>query len=61
MYLKISSSLLCGMFQTNEVYSNDDQGRSKLNCKFHDQRDRGSCARTWQYTFKSNSENALFL
>ena len=33
-----------GIDQTNQIYSNDDQGRVYLNCKFHDPRGRGSCA-----------------
>ena len=37
------------------MFSNDDQGRVDQNCKFHDPRDRGSCARVWPY--KSCGEN----
>ena len=40
-------------------YSYDDQGRVYQNCKFHDPRGRGYCARAWPY--ESYSENALFL
>ena len=58
-FLKKSSSLLPGIDQTNQVCSNDDQGRVYQNCKFHDPRGRGSCARAWPY--KSYSENELFL
>ena len=36
---------LWGMEQTNLVYSNDDQWRVYLNCKFHDSRGRGTCSR----------------
>ena len=50
---------LPGIDQTNQVYSNDDQGRVYQNCKFHDPWGRGSCAGAWPY--KSYSENALFL
>ena len=59
VFLKKSSSLLPGIDQTNQVCSNDDQGRVYQNCKFHDPRGRGSCARVWPY--KSWSKNALFL
>ena len=60
LYLfKRPSSLLPGIDQTNQVCSNDDQGRVYQNCKFHDPRGRGSYARAWPY--KSFSENALFL
>ena len=45
------------MIQTNLVYSNDNQGRVYQNCKFHDPRGRGSCARAWPY--KSYSENDI--
>ena len=45
------------MFQTNWVYSNVNQGRVYPNCKFHDLRGRGSCARMWPY--KSYSEYFL--
>ena len=55
----ISSSQFPGIDQSNQVCSNDDQGRVYQNCKFHDPRGRGSCARAW--TYKSYSENALFL
>ena len=59
VFLKKSSSLLRGMFQTKKVYSNDDQGRVNPNCKFHDLLGRGSCARVWPN--KSYSEIALLL
>ena len=59
LFLLKSSSLFSGIDQTNQVYSNDDQGRVYQNCKFHDPWGRGSCARVWQY--KSYSETALFL
>ena len=42
---------------SNKVYSNDDTGSVFQNCKFHDPRGRGFCARAW--TYKSYSENAL--
>ena len=58
-FFKNLSSLLQVIDQTNYVYSIDDQGRVYQNCKFHDPRGRGSCARVWP--FKSYSENALFL
>ena len=54
-----SSSLFPGIDQTNQVCSNDDQGRVCQNDKFHDPRGRGSCAGAWPY--KSYSETALFL
>ena len=57
-FFKKSFSLLPGIDQTNLVYSNDDHGKVHQNCKFHDPRGRGSCARAWPY--KSYSENALF-
>ena len=59
VFLKESSFLLRSMVQTNEVYSNDDQGRIYLSCKFHDPWGRGSCARVWPYNIYS--ENVLFL
>ena len=57
-FLKNLLLLLPGIDQTNQVCSNDDQGRVYQNCKFHDPRGRGSCARVWPY--KLYSENALF-
>ena len=57
--LKKISSLFQAMDQTNPVCSNDDQGSVYQNCKFHDPRSRGSCARAWPY--KSYCETALFL
>ena len=59
VFLKKSSYLLPGIDQTNQVCSDEDQGRVYQNCKFHDPRDRGYCARAWPY--KSYSKNALFL
>ena len=59
LYLQTSSSLLPGIDQTNQVCSNDDQGRVYQNYKFHDPWGRGSCARAWSY--KSYSKNAFFL
>ena len=58
-YLVKFFSLLPGIDQTNQVCSNDDQGRVYQNCKFHDPRGRGSYARACPYM--SYSETALFL
>ena len=44
-FLKKSSSLLPGIDQTNQVCSNDDQGRVYQNCKFHDPQGWGSDVR----------------
>ena len=38
------------------MYSNDDQGRVHLNCKFHDPQGRDSCAGAWPYR-----KDAMFL
>ena len=56
--LRILTLLRC-MIYTNKVYCNDVQGKVYQNCKFHDPRDRGSCARACP--LKLYSENALFL
>ena len=41
-------------FQTTYLYSDGDHGRVYQNCKFHDPKGRGSCAKVWPY--KSYSE-----
>ena len=51
--------LFPGIDQTNQVFSYDAHGRFYQNCKFHNPRGRGSCARAWPY--KSYYENASFL
>ena len=58
-FFKKPSSLFQSIDQTNQVCSNDDKGSDYQNCKFHDPWVNGSCARVWSY--KSYSENALFL
>ena len=59
MHFLKSSFLPPCIYHTNQIYSNNDEGRVYQNCTFHDPRGRGSYARAWPY--KSYSENALFL
>ena len=61
LFLAKFSSQLPGIHQSNQVCSNDDQGRVNQIGKYHDPWGKDSCARAWSYTCKSYSENALFL
>ena len=44
-----SSFQLSGIDQTNQICSNDNQGRFYQSCKFHEPRGRGFCARAWPF------------
>ena len=59
LIVKMQSSLLPGIYQTNQVCSNDHQENVYQNYKFYDPWDRDSSGRAWPY--KSYSKNALFL
>ena len=49
LFLLKSSPLLPCIDQTNQVCSNDDQGRVYQKFKFHVQWGRGSCAMVWPF------------